>query len=378
MPATPAGNDPLDQFILRPELLTPDIISLEFLPLPETAVANATVDLSRFFTEDSAQVKRFRALERLIDRQLQAFQAEKGVKSVVTLGDMEKIRTWLNPNTLYLYDKNAPIVSLDWMPVDTHALVGELMRLCKETQTWIAPLRTRPLPGTWKNIIRLPFDIIKMQDSRTDRYNSFFGQAMHELIHHAEFERGLHQTENWAYTAYKERNATFWDYQFQAVSDIAQAEEILMDDARESEFFAALDRLLNAFLGMQQWEAGKAVAGIQNIKQERYQTWGPDHAQLHDLMGISMRSRAILEHYDSGVCGARLAVAARLIIWRLSFDAEAQKVRQQALQFTRLHAMSDQEAQEHMQMIDAQLHAKRLAFEKEFEATYYPPPLPGE
>lgn len=355
--------------------ISPDIISWElpegFIDGYETGVAGFTEDISRFFYPDSDQQQKFDALRNLIFKRIDDFQAEKGVRSVMSIGDKDKIWKVLNPLTLHLYDSTSSVFVLDFVPICLHSLIGRFSRILRPDTAFIMPVRTFFWPGSWKNVIRLTFDI---RGSRPNLTN--FRQAMHELIHHAEFEHMLHKNDNHTYTAYKERNATFWDYQLYEVFEIVGLEEILMDNERESEWYIAFVGLIDTFKRMKQWEDGDAIRQIPNISKEKYQTWLPDHAQLYTLMGIKIRLRDILEHYASGACGERLQFAARWYAWGSSFDDEEKKSRQEALQFTKMHGMNEKDANEHMKMVEERLIERRKTFEKEFKEfleSYFPP-----
>jgi hypothetical protein len=358
----------------KEEILFPplqDIISLEDLDIPETEVAGYTVDIEKYFTSSSEQQLRFLALEQIIHRHIDDFQAEKGLKSVVLIGDKEKVRTALDPSKLYLFDATTQIFELSLSPVDSHAFIGKINYLLRRSDSWCMPIRTWWWPGDWKNIIRLPFDIISSKDSK-DRLH--FVKGVHELMHQAEFERGLHETDDFAYTAYRERNTAFWDRTFDEITFMLEYERILMNDGIDSTLLSqTLEDLLDCFVKMRGYEAGKAPSLIENIDKEKFQTWLPDHDQLYELLGIKIRYRDILEHYETGACGERLQKASRWIAWRLSFDDEEDRLRQQALRFTEIHRMSEKEAKEHMQMVEVRLKEKRKAFEDEFEELYYPP-----
>jgi len=59
----------------------------------------------------------------------------------------------------------------------------------------------------------------------------------------------------------------------------------------------------------------------------------------------------------------------------LSFDDEETKLRKDALPFTKIHAMSEKEAEEHLEMVDSRLSERRKAFESEFQEfieSYFP------
>ena len=232
---------------------SPDIISWElpedFFLGYETGVAGFTEDITRFFYPDSDQKQMFDALRGLIFQQIDAFQAERGIKSVVSIGDKDKIGKVLNPLTLHLYDQTTSVFVLDYFPIDVHSLIGKFISLFRSNTAFLMPVRTFPWPGSWKNVIRLTFDIRGSQPSFIH-----FGQAMHELFHHAELEHMLHKTDDWGYTAYKERNATFWDCQLKEVIHIAGFEEILLDDERELEWYLAFLSLLDSFMKMKRWE----------------------------------------------------------------------------------------------------------------------------
>lgn len=374
------GNDQLGipgraNDVERILLVSPDImwweLPEEFLLNYGTGVAGFTEDVSRFFYPISDQDQLFGALGNLIYQQIDNFQAERGIKSVVSIGDKDKIMKALNPGILYLYDKSTRVLSLSFCPVDLHALMGKFNSLRKGNVAFLLPVRTFSWPGDWKNIVVLTFDIRRMQHSNTSQYNIFFGQAMHELTHHAEHEHMLHKTDDRRYTAYMERNSTFWDYQLIEVYNIVRSEETLMDDGRELDWPPALEDLLDSFLNMKKWEAGQAVSMIPGIGKERYQIWLPDHAQLYALMGIKMRLRDILEHYASGACGKRLEFAAneinRFFNWCDDYPQERRRV---ALQFAKAQRMSEQEEKEHMQMVESSWKRLRQAREEEFRKTY--------
>ena len=105
----------------------PDIISLEDLDIPETEVAGYTVDIGYSFTSPSEQRLRFLALEQIIHRHIdEYFQAERGLRSVVSIGDKEKVGLALDPSKLYLFDTTTQIFELSLSPVDSHALVGKI------------------------------------------------------------------------------------------------------------------------------------------------------------------------------------------------------------------------------------------------------------
>lgn len=349
----------------------PDIISLEDLDIPETEVAGYTVDIGYSFTSPSEQRLRFLALEQIIHRHIdEYFQAERGLRSVVSIGDKEKVGLALDPSKLYLFDTTTQILELSLSPVDSHALVGKINYLLRSSDAWLMPIRTWRWPGDWKNIICLPFAIISSRDSKDWLH---FVKGIHELMHQAEFELGLHETVDFAYTAYRERNTAFLDRIFDEIPLMIKYEEILMNDGVDSRHLhETLENLLNSFLNMRRWEAGEAPSLIDNIDKEEFQTWLPDHDQLYDLLGIKIRSKDILEHYASGECGGRLQKAARWIAWRLSFDDEEERLRQEAQRFTEIHRMNEKEAEEHIQMVEERLIEKRKAFEKEFDEFYYP------
>lgn len=356
------------ELILFPSL--PDIISLEDLDIPETEVTGYTLDIG-YYTSPSEQQLRFLALKQMIYRQIDDFQAERGIKAVVSIGDKEKVGITLDPDKLYLFDITTQILEINYSPVDSHALVGKINYLLRSSDTWLIPIRTWGLPGDWKNIVCLPFDIISSRESENWVH---FVKAMHELMHQAEFERGLNEIDDFDYTAYKERNTAFLDQTFYMIPLMLKYEEILMNDSIN---FTLLDQtlynLLDCFLNMRRWEAGKATSLIENIAKEKFQIWLPDYDQLYELLGIKIRYKDILEHYATGACGERLQEAARWIAWRLSFDDEEERLKQEAHRFTEIHRMNEKEAKEHIQMVEERLIEKRKEFEEMFNELYYPP-----
>ena len=85
-------------------------------------------------------------------------------------------------------------------------------------------------------------------------------------MHQAEFELGLHETVDFAYTAYRERNTAFLDRIFDEIQLMIKYEEILMNDGVDSRHLhETLENLLNSFLNMRRWEAGEAPSLIDNI-----------------------------------------------------------------------------------------------------------------
>lgn len=374
---------------LLPELSLDDIIFPEDMgALSEAQVAGYTVDIGKYFTSSSGQQRRFNALEQMLHESIGNFPTDKGFRSVVSIGDKQKISRALDANKLFLFDTTTRVLELDLSTMSSDLLyrtIASVRRKLHNANAWFVPVRD--WPGYSRNLIFLPFDITSARAWKKELLSNptlEFQMAMHELMHHMEFESGLTKTSDWEYTAYRERNTAFLDRVLVLLPTLVRPEAILMRDDEDPEDsvyseeehrqreIEALRSFLRFFVELKRWEAGEAPSYIQGIEDEAYQAWLPDHDQLADLLGIRIRSKDILEHYASGVCGEKLQWAARLVAWKLSFDDEEKKLRQQALRFTEMHRMSETEAKEHMEMVEERLKEKREAFEEEFKELYGP------
>lgn len=364
------------------ELPASSIILPEELPyVYEAGIAGHTVDVGQYFSNPSQQRRRFQALEEMIHESIDNFVAEKGFRSVVSIGDKEKISKVLDSHKLYLFDTTTRFVDTsqplaDILLVDggnlMYNLVATITKLLRRSSAWHFPLMKG---GASKNIIFLPFDITNARGWSEDigrlSPGPHFRTAMHELVHQAEFMLELNKTSDWQYTAYRERNGLYLDRVLAILPGLSLTEQMLMKDELDAETeIRRLEELFAFFEALWAFEAGHAT--IDQARGEDIEIWPPDHTELWALLGVKIRSKDILDHYAAGDCGERLKKAAALLAQWPSYNRHEEKQRHDARRFTEMHRMNQVEAAEHMEMVEERLKAQRKQFEAAFRQACLP------
>ena len=372
----------VDEQYMPLELAASSIILPEELPyMSEAEIAGHTVDVGQYFSNPSQQQRRFQALEEMIHKSIDNFGAEKGFRSVVTIGDKEKVSKVLDRHKLYLFDTTTRFVDTsqpvaDILLVDgnnlMYNLVATITKLLRRSSAWHFPLMKG---GAAKNIIFLPFDITNARGWSEDigrlSPSPHFRTAMHELVHQAEFMLELNKTSDWRYTAYRERNGLYLDRVLALLPGLSLTEQMLLKDELDVETETQhLEGLLDFFESLWAFEAGQAT--IDAARGEAIEIWPPDHTELWTLLGVKIRSKDILDHYASGACGERLKKAATLLAQWPSYNRHEERQRHDARRFTEMHRMNQVEAAEHIEMVEARLKARRKEFEATLRQAYLP------
>lgn len=302
------------------------------------------------------QEQKLHRLEQMLMEHVRKRQSESGVWSVVSLADWSKVRATLQPDVLRLKDGKHGIRKL--------GKNGPNARAVRLKKGWGDEAR-----GYERETVQifLRIDIsIKSHLSTTE-----FATVMHELVHAAEILHDLDLHDDWRHYAYRERNGEFIGKAIPTLDTLYLREKTLMsmnDDLSQDEnrnLVEALSGFFKEIQALQYLEKGGGAASAVRAEVKNWEEkgeilyWPPNRVELWTLLGIKLQSRTILEHYASGACGEKLKQAARMI---LRFDDEEDRRRQQAITFTKVHRMSDKEAEEHLHMVDLRLDQDRQAF----------------
>lgn len=309
------------------------------------------------------QAKKIERLVQIIMIEVKKRKKDKGVWSVVSLADERKVRNVLNPNVLEIIDGEEGKKELDKVGQNART-----MRLLARVHHDAFGIEIKP--------VRVYFKLDILSKSRF--LTSVIETAMHEMVHIAEMLHNLDKSENWQHTAFRERNAEFLGKSIHSLDQLRKSEETLMKKSAQlpvnkSNSENALFNFLYGFLELSDLEKGMGTqdavraAVIEKSDTGEFLYWPPDRVELWALLGIKIQIEDILEHYESGACGEELKKAARLVAMRLS---QEEKMRQDALTFTKIHRMSEQEAKEHMKMVENRIRSERKMYESEFYAMY--------
>lgn len=311
------------------------------------------------------QAQKIERLVQIIMIEVKKRKADKGVWSVVSLADERKVRNVLNPDVLEIVDGEEGKKEL----VKAGSNARTIRTIARAYHDALG-IKIKPVRVYFKFDIlsrpRFSFDVIET--------------AMHEMVHIAELLHNLDKSENWQHTAFRERNAEFLGKSIHSLDQLRILEETLMKKSAQlpvnkSNSKNALLDFLDVFLELSDLERGMgAVHTVRDAVREKHDTgeflyWPPDRVELWALLGAKIQIKDILEHYESGACGEELKKAARLVAMRLS---QEEKMRQDALTFTKVHHMSEQEAKEHMKMVEDRIRSKRKMYESEmYESEFY-------
>ena len=311
------------------------------------------------------QEQKHERLEQMIMLQIRKRKTTEGIWSMVSLADWSKVRKTLQSDVLCIVDGESGKKKLG-----EHGPNARVVRIIKGLGDEAFGYERATVQVYFK------FDILSKSSLATNEFYT----VMHELMHVAEFLHELDLHDDSRHYAYLERNAEFFDQAIQLLDDLHLRERLIREGDSISVWEQHAENFLNQFLELSKLEKGFGTEGAVKDKVKNWREkgeilhWLPNHVEMWALLGVNkIRSRDILEHYASGSCGEILQYAARWIAWRLSFDDEEKRLRQEALRFTEIHRMSEKEAEEHMQMVESRLREKRKAFEKEFDEHYYSP-----
>jgi len=309
------------------------------------------------------QAQKIERLVQTIIIEVKKRKTDKGVWSVVSLADERKVRNVLNPDVLEIVDGEEGKKELDKAGSNARTI-----RLIARTHHDALGIEIKPVRTYFK------FDILSKSRFSLDVIET----AMHETVHIAEMLHNLDKNENWQHVAFRERNAEFLGKSIHWLDQLKRSEETLMKKSaqlpvNESNIENALFEFLYGFLELSDLERGMGTedavraAVIDKLDTGEFLHWPPDRVELWALLGVKIQINDILEHYESGACGEELKKAARLVAMRLS---QEEKMRQDALTFTKIHRMSEQETKEHMKMVENRISSERKMYENELPAMY--------